>query len=385
MVRANELVVDLTHDIADIHKFIRDIYSKRFPELESLVLHPLDYARTVLLLGNELGKVNDLADVLPATNVITISMTASSSTGKLLDKDELDRVYEASKVSLDLDGSRQKILSYVEGRMKVFAPNLSGIVGSEIAAKLIGAAGGLNNLANMPSTTLFVLGKKKKALDGFSRTTAVKHQGYIMDCDIIRRVPADLETKTCRVLANKCTLAARIDLQHDHYLHGEQGDRFREEIEEKIMKWQMPPPLRKQKVLARPDANEHKTKRGGEKLRRHKEKFHVTELRKRANRVMFGQTQEEYGNTMKTFGMVNQDGSGVLRARVDDDKGFHIKAKKWHKGKRADRTPGIATSIFAMTEVQGMELANPTANKEKIEEEAQSYFSSASSFINVKK
>lgn len=59
----------------------------------------------------------------------------------------------------------------------MFAPNLSAIVGSEIAAKLVGAAGGLHTLANMPSTTLFVLGKKKRALDGFSRTTAIKHQG----------------------------------------------------------------------------------------------------------------------------------------------------------------------------------------------------------------
>lgn len=30
-----------------IHKFIRDKYSKRFPELESLVPNALDYIRTV--------------------------------------------------------------------------------------------------------------------------------------------------------------------------------------------------------------------------------------------------------------------------------------------------------------------------------------------------
>lgn len=33
--------------IGVIHKFLRDKYSKRFPELEQLVLHPLDYFRTV--------------------------------------------------------------------------------------------------------------------------------------------------------------------------------------------------------------------------------------------------------------------------------------------------------------------------------------------------
>lgn len=32
-----------------IHKFIRDKYSKRFPELESLVPNALDYIRTVMV------------------------------------------------------------------------------------------------------------------------------------------------------------------------------------------------------------------------------------------------------------------------------------------------------------------------------------------------
>lgn len=34
-----------------IHKFIRDKYSKRFPELESLVPNALDYIRTVKASG----------------------------------------------------------------------------------------------------------------------------------------------------------------------------------------------------------------------------------------------------------------------------------------------------------------------------------------------
>lgn len=63
--------------------------------------------------------------------------------------------------------------------MKVFAPNLSGIVGPEIAAKLIGVAGGLDNLSKMPSGNLILLGKKNKALLGFSTASVVKHFGFI--------------------------------------------------------------------------------------------------------------------------------------------------------------------------------------------------------------
>lgn len=38
-----------------IHKFIRDKYSKRFPELESLVPNALDYIRTVKVSGERSG------------------------------------------------------------------------------------------------------------------------------------------------------------------------------------------------------------------------------------------------------------------------------------------------------------------------------------------
>lgn len=40
-----------------IHKFIRDKYSKRFPELESLVPNALDYIRTVKVGRGAAGTV----------------------------------------------------------------------------------------------------------------------------------------------------------------------------------------------------------------------------------------------------------------------------------------------------------------------------------------
>ncbi len=37
-----------------MHKFIKDHYNLKFPELESLILQPIDYAKVVKLLGNEM-------------------------------------------------------------------------------------------------------------------------------------------------------------------------------------------------------------------------------------------------------------------------------------------------------------------------------------------
>ena len=49
----NQLAVDIDAEIAVIHNWVKDHYRPKFPELESLVHHPIDYARVVSAIGNE--------------------------------------------------------------------------------------------------------------------------------------------------------------------------------------------------------------------------------------------------------------------------------------------------------------------------------------------
>jgi hypothetical protein len=49
-----------------------------------------------------------------------------------------------------------QIFMYVSSRMNVLAPNLSAIVGTTTAAKLLGVAGGLSALAKMPACNVHV-------------------------------------------------------------------------------------------------------------------------------------------------------------------------------------------------------------------------------------
>lgn len=53
VVKANKMAARIQDEIQALHKYIRDHYNKKFPELESLVQHPLDYARTVKRVGNQ--------------------------------------------------------------------------------------------------------------------------------------------------------------------------------------------------------------------------------------------------------------------------------------------------------------------------------------------
>jgi U4/U6 small nuclear ribonucleoprotein PRP31 len=68
--------------------------------------------------------------------------------------------------------------------MAFIAPNLSAIVGSDVAARLMGTAGGLTALSKIPSCNLQVLGVKRKTISGFSSARQdlhmVYHRSYIV-------------------------------------------------------------------------------------------------------------------------------------------------------------------------------------------------------------
>lgn len=87
-------------------------------------------------------------------------------------------------------------------------------------------------------------------------------------------------------MANKCTLAARVDASHE-CVNGEIGQRFREDIEKKLDKLQEPPPVKFIKPLAKP-LEGNKKKRGGKRVRKMKERYAITDFRKAANRLNFG-------------------------------------------------------------------------------------------------
>ncbi|MEJ1272209.1 hypothetical protein NN561_003057 [Cricetulus griseus] len=140
IVDDNNLTVEIENELNIIPKFIRDKYSKRFLELESLVPNTLDYIRTVKELGNSLDKCkNDenLQQILTNATIMVVSVTASTTQGKQLSDEELERLEEACDMALELNASKHGIYKYVESRMSFIAPNLSIIIGASTAAKIM--------------------------------------------------------------------------------------------------------------------------------------------------------------------------------------------------------------------------------------------------------
>ena len=163
LLRCNETAVAIEDEVTVVFNFLRKKYASRFPELESLVSYPVDYASVVKAIGgaSDLTAVN-LEGVLPSATIMVVSVTASTTQGRpFQSEEELAVVTEASSMLIQLEDDRTAILNFVADRLASIAPNLSAIVGTSIAAKLIGIAGGLPALAKIPAGNMQVLGAKK--------------------------------------------------------------------------------------------------------------------------------------------------------------------------------------------------------------------------------
>ncbi|KAL6547270.1 U4/U6-U5 snRNP complex subunit prp31 [Orobanche minor] len=386
IVDCNALSVDIENEIGIIHNFIRDKYRLKFPELESLVHHPIDYARVVKKIGNEMDlTLVDLEGLLPSAIIMVVSVTASTTSGKPLPEDVLEKAVDACDRALALDLAKKKVIDFVESRMGYIAPNLSAIVGSAVAAKLMGTAGGLTLLAKMPACNVQLLGAKKKNLAGFSRATSQYRVGYLEQTEIFLNTPPSLRMRACRLLAAKSTLAARVDSTRGDPT-GKIGRDFRAEIHKKIEKWQELPPAAQSKPLPVPDS-EPKKKRGGRRLRKMKERNAITDMRKLANRMQFGVPEESsLGDGLgEGYGMLGQAGNGKLRLSVGQNRLAAKVAKNKFKGKSygsGGATSGL-TSNLAFTPVQGIELSNPLGNQ--LGGGTSTYFSETGTFSKIKR
>ncbi|KAK2466357.1 hypothetical protein APHAL10511_001999 [Amanita phalloides] len=381
IVQANNLSVDVDNEILVVHKFIRDHYALKFPELEQLVTDPAMYIRSVRALGNneDLTKV-DLTGILPPAVIMSVVVTATTTSGKQLSEADWIATQRACDLADRLEDARKNIFLYVSSRMNMLAPNLSAIVGTTTAAKLLGVAGGLSGLAKMPSCNVHLLGAQRKITAGFSTATQRRHTGFIFQSEIVTQTPPEYRMKVQRTVGAKCALSVRMDLGRSHR-DGNYGRTLREQIEKHIDRLTAPPPSKVVKALPIPNDGAKK-RRGGRRARKAKDAYAQTELRKLQNRMAFGEAEEEVGAFDQTKGM-GMIGVGTGKVRAGEIKS-RAKLSKANKLRTAAITrsaqaasSGTATSL-SVTPAQGFELTNRAVAAQRVKEANERWFASGS-------
>ena len=360
LTQSNTLSTSIDGEIILVHKFIRDHYSVRFPELETLIQNPLEYAKTVAIIGNgpmenirAISESKDnlvgqsLRQVLDGPSLMVVTVEATTTGGTPLSEKELATVRRASEMTLHLDRAKKTLTDYVQSRMSIFAPNLTTLIGSLTAAQLLNYAGGISGLAKTPACNIPPLGSSKKSPTtlGLATNTGVRHQGFLYANDIIRDVPADLKKQAMRILAAKIVLAARVDQAHEATA-GEQGLAFSDEVDKRIAKLSEAAPNKGVRALPAPDEKPAR-KRGGRRARKAKEATAMTDLRKAQNRMVFGKEEAEvgFGDSVKGLGMIGQENDGRIRAQQVDQRTRAKLSKKNAGWGAATPVGGTASSL----------------------------------------
>jgi len=398
----NALTVDIDDTIVFIHNYIKDKYKKKFPELESLVPHPIDYARVVQKIANEMDIMRvDLESVLPSATIMVVTVTGSTTDGKELSDADLELTLEACDRLLKLDNDKTKLFKFVEKNMEKTAPNLSQVLGTDVAARIMGLAGGLELLSRMPSNVVQNIGNgRKKNIAGSSLQVLQKsgdvNVGFIFQCDLIqKKTPPPLRVKAVRLIAGKCTLMARVDAFGQDPT-GETGKKMYADIEQKIEKWQEPPPARTEKPLPAPGMIQKK-RRGGKRMRAIKERYGMSDMRKQANRVGFNVAEDEIGYEGEGLGLLGKSaGAAAANGKLRFQEKKAKIGKYAQKGYKGGMGSGLATSdaglsgmssSLAFTPIQGIELVNPNAEKESRDSQSgtDSVFNDRRGFFSTKK
>lgn len=125
---------------------------------------------------------------------------------------------------------REYLEKYLEKLVGELCPNVAAITGSLIAAKLLEHAGSLKKIVMFPASTIQLLGAEK-ALFRHMRTGAkCPRHGIIVQHNLISSAPQKEHGKRARALADKISLAAKVDYFKGEFI----GDKLRKELEEKF-------------------------------------------------------------------------------------------------------------------------------------------------------
>lgn len=217
LVKAVKQLDQLNKNFTEEMERFRDWYSLHFPELESEIVDDHELLKIIEKYGLERDDIEPFQEL------------AEGSTGtKLTDQDEKLLKQTVSHLS-GMEDLKDDLEDYVRSDAETEFQNLSSLLGPLLATRLVSLAGGLEELAKKPASTVQMLGAEKalfRYLHG--EGTPPKH-GILFEHQFVKSIPEEKRGKMARFLANKTVMAARIDQYGDE----DKSKGLNEEIQDK--------------------------------------------------------------------------------------------------------------------------------------------------------
>lgn len=218
---------------------VREWYGWHFPELVRLVSDNHTYAKLALHIGDKqtltdeslhdiAAIVNDDGDIAQA-----IIDAARVSMGQAISEADMENVSAFANRVVKLAEYRRSLFQYLVDKMAIVAPNLASLIGEVVAARLISHAGSLTNLSKYPASTVQILGAEKALFRALKTKGNTPKYGLIYHSSFIGRAGAKNKGRISRFLANKCSIASRID-NFSEEPSTKFGEALRKQVEERL-------------------------------------------------------------------------------------------------------------------------------------------------------
>ena len=196
---------------------VREWYSWHFPELIRIVSENQLYAKLALWIGDKKRlSDNDLHDLAHQVNddeeiAQSIIDAAKVSMGQDLSETDMKNVTAFALRVVNLAKVRKSLHGYLVAKMSVVAPNLAALIGEVVGARLISHAGSLTNLSKYPASTVQILGAEKALFRALKTKGNTPKYGILYHSSFIGKAGIKNKGRISRFLANKCSIASRID------------------------------------------------------------------------------------------------------------------------------------------------------------------------------
>ncbi|KAM3412496.1 hypothetical protein ACQJBY_003919 [Aegilops geniculata] len=238
VIQAIFLLDTLDKDVNSFSMRVREWYGWHFPELVKIVNDNYLYAKLAKFVVNKSDlsekDIPALADLIgDEDKAKEIVEAAKASMGQDLSPVDLINVQQFAQRVMNLSEYRKNLYEYLVTKMNDIAPNLTSLIGEMVGARLISHAGSLSNLAKCPASTLQILGAEKALFRALKTRGNTPKYGLIFHSSFIGRASTKNKGRMARYLANKCSIASRIDCYSD-MSSSIFGEKLREQVEERL-------------------------------------------------------------------------------------------------------------------------------------------------------
>ncbi|CAB4474992.1 unnamed protein product [Rhizophagus irregularis] len=238
IIQAISLLDQLDKDVNTFAMRVREWYSWHFPELVKIVNDNYQYAKLAKFIKNKSELTEEQLDGLieitgDESKAKQILDAAKSSMGTDISELDMINIVRFTDRVIELANYRKRMHEYLLSKMHNVAPNLSALIGEIVGARLISHAGSLTNLSKYPASTVQILGAEKALFRALKTKGNTPKYGLLYHSSFIGRAGTKNKGRISRFLANKCTIASRIDCFSDKP-SSVFGEALKNQVEERL-------------------------------------------------------------------------------------------------------------------------------------------------------